>query len=270
MKRIEQFGEISSLIGPYMKKGILSNNFIVREGYEAYISSGNLYSQCSDTALILLLDCGTHWRIFYHIKGPEADIHALPADKPLVMELVYKNENEAVESQLDFWSSRGFRPYIYRLRMNGITERLLLESESKNMHAVKNAVCQQAEQIRGLIAEMFDPYLGCIPTLDEVAEYIKKEEMLVSEDQDGSILGVLHIGSRNSAHFVRHLLVHPDARGKGIAKGLLAHFARSVSGQGDGRIQLWVKKDNINARGLYEWAGFKYDGWQSTGLIRNS
>jgi len=268
MKRIEKFGEISSLIGPYMKKGILSNNFMVKEGYEAYIGAGALYYECSDSALILLLDCRTHWRILYHIKGLEAGI-VLPADKPLVMELVYRNENETVASQLDFWGSRGFRPYIYRQRMNGVPEKLLLESESKGQHAVKNAAGEQAEQIRAMIAEMFDPYLGCIPSLDEVLEYINKEEMLVSEDGSGNILGVLHIGSKNSAHFVRHLLVHPDARGRGIAKGLLAHFARSVGNQADGRIQLWVKKDNISARGLYEWAGFKYDGWQSTGLIKN-
>jgi len=268
MKKVEEIGEINSLISSYMKKGVLTNNFIMQDKYMEYISSGSLYYENTGKLLVFFADHKNHWRIYYHIRELDTDIE-LPKDKPLVFELVYRNEIEVLRNQLDFWAQRGFEPYIHRLRMNGYTENMNY-IQSNSTVRVKYADSNQAGEIQQLISDAFDRYLGCVPTVAELEEYIKKNEVLAAVDENGRLQGILHIGSRNSVNFIWHLLVLPEARGKGVAKRLLTHFFDSISNSKsiNAKIQLWVKKDNMSARGLYESAGFKYDGWESLGLVR--
>ncbi len=268
MKKVEDFGEISSLVSSYMKKGVLTNNFIMQDKYMEYISSGSLYYENTGRLLVLLADHKTHWRIYYHIRELGAEIE-LPKDKPLVFELVYKNENEALGNQLNFWVQKGFNPYIRRLRMNGNPENFNY-IQSNSTGRVIYADTKQTGEIHRLISETFDRYLGCVPTIAELEEYIKKNEVLTAEDEEGRLQGILHIGSKNSAYFIWHLLVLPEARGKGAAKRLLTRFFNEInnSEKVNTKVQLWVKKDNLSARGLYEATGLKYDGWESIGFVK--
>ncbi len=268
MKKVEEIGEINSLVSSYMKKGVLTNNFIMQDKYMEYISSGSLYYEDTGKLLVLLADHKNHWRIYYHIRELDAEIE-LPKDKPLVFELVYRNENEALRNQLDFWEQKGFKPYIHRLRMNGNPENLNV-IQSNSTGRVIYADTKQTGEIQQLITEAFDRYLGCVPIMAELEEYIKKNEVLAAEDEDGRLQGILHIGSKNSTYFIWHLLVMSEARGKGVAKRLLTHFFNNInsSDKTNTKLQLWVKKDNVSARGLYEAAGLKYDGWESVGFVR--
>ncbi len=278
MIKVEEVGEINSLISSYMKKGVLTNNFIMQDKYMEYISSGSLYYENTGKLLVLLADHKTHWRIYYHIRELGAEIE-LPEDKPLVLELVYKNDNEALRNQLDFWVQKGFKPYIHRLRMNGKVENLnyfqsnscgVVYSDTSQSNRVIYADTTQTGEIHRLISESFDRYLGCVPAMAELEEYIRKNEVLVAEDEAGRLQGILHIGSKNSAYFIWHLLVMPEVRGKGVAKILLTHFFNNINNRENlnAKVQLWVKKDNLSARGLYEAAGLKYDGWESVGFVR--
>lgn len=270
MKKVKQLGEITSLISSYMKKGVLTNNFIMQDKYVDYISSGTLYYENTDNALVLLVDSLNHWRVYYHIRELDATVE-LPKDKPLVMELVYKNDNQALRDQLAFWEERGFKPYISRARMNGNPYTLQILSNAA--YPTEYAAEEMANEIHKIISEAFDPYLGCVPDIAEVKEYIRKKEISVIQTPEGSIQGVLHTASKNNMYFIWHLVISPEARGKGLAKGLLACFcnsikqANSLDQNQNTRIQLWVKKDNKSARGLYEAVGFSYDGWESIGLI---
>lgn len=267
MKKIEGLDELNSLLNDFMKKGVISNNFIMQDKYKAYINSGILYYQRTEAILVLFLDCKNCWRVYYHIKDTESDIQ-LPDDKPLVMELVYRNENDSLIKQIDYWTSKGFSPYINRARMNVSPKEFSIVCD--NLQGTGFADQQKAEIIQRMIAEAFDPYLGCVPHKDEVAEYISRKEIVVAEDHNGQVLGVLHIGTKSSTWFIWHLLVHPEARSRGIAKKLLAFYRNMLQESENSKIQLWVKKDNIGARKLYETAGFRYDGWESLGLIKKS
>lgn len=53
---------------------------------------------------------------------------------------------------------------------------------------------------------------------------------------------------------------HPSARGKGVAKLLLAGVADWARQQGVAAIRLDVFADNVSARGLYEACGYVYAG----------
>ncbi|MDF2984827.1 MAG: acetyltransferase [Eubacterium sp.] len=267
MKKIKELGELNSLLTDFMKKGVLSNNFIMQDKYNAYIKAGTLYYERTEAILALFLDCKNCWRIYYHIKDADSDIQ-LPGDKPLVMELVYRNENDSVIRQLDYWTSKGFSPYINRARMKVTPKELDIVCD--NLQGIGFADQGQAEIIQKMIADAFDPYLGCVPCKDEVVECISRKEIITAEDENGRILGLLHIGSKSTTWFVWHLLVLPEARNRGIAKKLLAFYRNMLQEHENSKIQLWVKKDNISARKLYETTGFRYDSWESAGLIKKS
>ncbi len=276
MKKVKELGDITGAVSSYMNKGVLTNNFIMPEKYQGYINSGTLYYEENGKILVVLIDFQKHWRVYYHIRERDGEIE-LPKDKPLVIELVYKTQNEALSEQLGYWEGRGFKPYISRARMNGSAS-AIIEKIVETGHNPKYAEVNNADEIQRIISEAFDPYLGCVPSINEVTKYIRNKEIIVVQAPEGNILGVLHTGNKNNTYFVWHLVVTSEARGKGIAKSLLNYFARSIEQTNysstditmqtrNARIQLWVKKDNSGARALYEAAGFIYDGWESAGLI---
>lgn len=276
MRKVKELGDITGAVSSYMNKGVLTNNFIMPEKYQTYINSGTLYFEETGKLLVVLIDFQNHWRVYYHIRERDGEIE-LPKDKPSVIELVYKTQNEALSDQLVYWEGRGFKPYISRARMNGSAS-AIIEKTGKTGHNLKYSEADTADEIQQIISEAFDPYLGCVPSINEVREYIRNKEIIVVQAQEGKILGVLHTGSKNNTNFVWHLVVTPEARGRGLAKSLLNYYARSIEVNNkncndvtiqtrNARIQLWVKKDNVGARALYEAAGFTYDGWESIGLV---
>lgn len=264
MKKVESLDEINRWIASFMKKGVLSNNYIMSDKYRSWIESGSLYYSLWEGALIFFLDCGSYRRVYYHIKDGGVPIE-LPEDKPLAMELVYRSGSSSSGNSLDFWKTKGFKPYIYRLRMNCSAK--ALRNTGMEANHVTYAGSRHAAAIQEMISSEFDPYLGCVPSLLEVEQYIKQEEIITVPDERGGVAGVLHIGGKGATCFIWHLVVSPRERNKGVAKKLLAQLGLLLQETDNAKIQLWVKRDNLSARGLYEKAGFEYDGWESTGLI---
>ncbi len=60
---------------------------------------------------------------------------------------------------------------------------------------------------------------------------------------------------------IRHLAVHPDCWGTGLARELLAAACERIAGP----VRLWCLADNQRARGLYE-----HLGWSLTGVQEES
>ncbi len=265
MKRIQELKKVSTLITSYMKKGVLTNNYIMQEKYESYISDGRLYYEDSGAVLLFLLDCSSHWRIYYHIKESGSDIK-LPTDKPIALEIVYKSADHILKEQLDFWEGKGFKQHIYRFRMNGRPDLMPILSHSSI--SVRYAQAEHAVKVHELIAQNFDRYLGCVPSQTETEGYIERQEILIAEDIAGSVQGVLHISRKAPAGFIWHLVVDSEFRGKGVARRLLAFFTQSLEASAYSKLQLWVRRDNPDARKLYEAAGLTYDGWESVGLLK--
>jgi len=86
-----------------------------------------------------------------------------------------------------------------------------------------------------------------------------KEQMLVAE-LDGHLIGKINT---NAATFSRYqvggVYVHPDYRGRGIARRMAGEFITGLVAQGRG-ISLFVKKSNPCARRVYQRIGFEIAG----------
>jgi ribosomal protein S18 acetylase RimI-like enzyme len=81
-------------------------------------------------------------------------------------------------------------------------------------------------------------------------------ERIFAAELDGKIVGKIHI---NAVSFTRYQIggvyVHPDFRGKGIARRMATEFTASLIMQGRG-VTLFVRKNNAAASRLYENIGF--------------
>lgn len=96
--------------------------------------------------------------------------------------------------------------------------------------------------------------LSCFPN-----PYQHMFELHVAE-WDGKIAGLAQMSSRNHNHtrwHIENIAVHPDFRGKGIAKALLDHVFEYYNQKGALRFTLEVDVDNQPAIQLYEKTGFR-------------
>jgi len=80
---------------------------------------------------------------------------------------------------------------------------------------------------------------------------------ILAAEIEGRIVGKINISAVSFTRYqVGGVYVHPDFRGKGIARFMAAEFITSLINEGRG-VTLFVKKNNAPARRLYLGLGFK-------------
>ena len=83
---------------------------------------------------------------------------------------------------------------------------------------------------------------------------------VLAAEVNGRLVGKIHV---NAVSFTRYqvggVYVHPDFRGKGIARRMTAEFINSLFKECRG-VTLFVKKNNLPARKLYAGLGFTVKG----------
>jgi ribosomal protein S18 acetylase RimI-like enzyme len=67
-----------------------------------------------------------------------------------------------------------------------------------------------------------------------------------------------------TAGHIASVYVAPMAAGAGLGRRLVDHCVDALTADGRGEITLWVFRDNVRARALYERCGFSADGAEVT------
>lgn len=70
--------------------------------------------------------------------------------------------------------------------------------------------------------------------------------------------GVAAVAQCWTSAFIRHLVVHPRARHRGLGLTLLNQVFETFAGRHEGQVDLKVMESNLAARQLYERAGMHY------------
>lgn len=79
-------------------------------------------------------------------------------------------------------------------------------------------------------------------------------------EQDGELIGYgVMTAAAGDAHLL-NLCVHPDWRGRGLARQLLHHLLDEARSSGATRLFLEVRPSNADARRLYDATGFQLVG----------
>lgn len=113
------------------------------------------------------------------------------------------------------------------------------------------------------LGHVFDPARHPYPDDDVLARWAlvldaDDTETWVLEDDDRTDAGGLAALVALDAGSVRHLAVHPDRWGEGLASGLVGHALRRIAHLAPGvRAELWCLEANHRARGLYERLGWR-------------
>ncbi len=86
--------------------------------------------------------------------------------------------------------------------------------------------------------------------------------VIVAEDQEGR--GLVAYAAHDDST-LRHLAVHPDHWGQGLATSMIELVLHAIDLRGSTEASLWCLQDNRRARRLYE-----YLGWKPTDDIREA
>jgi ribosomal protein S18 acetylase RimI-like enzyme len=91
----------------------------------------------------------------------------------------------------------------------------------------------------------------------------------VAVDAAGTVVGFARCGPdpddpSAAAGYIASVYVAPMAAGAGVGRRLIEYCVDALTADGRGEITLWVFRDNVRARALYERCGFRADGAEVT------
>jgi ribosomal protein S18 acetylase RimI-like enzyme len=115
-------------------------------------------------------------------------------------------------------------------------------------------------------ADLLAPDVRDLYTVDSATALWRRaplERMLVAEVLGRGALGITRFGpdrDQPAAGHVFSLYVHPDARGLGLGRELLAAAADRLRADGFTEATLWVFEGNASARAFYAGQGWVPDG----------
>jgi ribosomal protein S18 acetylase RimI-like enzyme len=113
----------------------------------------------------------------------------------------------------------------------------------------------------GLTRPWNDPHRDIARKLD-----VQRELFLVGvEEGNGSIIAGIMAGYDGHRGSVNYLAVHPDARGAGHGRALMAEVEALLLARGCPKINLMVRGDNAEALAFYAAIGYGVDDVTSLG-----
>lgn len=202
---------------------------------------------------------GVNWLYYFLVYPYSFNINV---DFPLFINLIY-TKNKNVESFKKALNGLGFR--LQR-------EYCLLEKVESKMNLsggggiIDYAQSCEKEEIEKILNACFDKVLDEIPSSKVLEDFIKLKQVLVAKD-GGEILGVLVFSVKRVISIVESLCVKQSCRAKGIGSMLLNKYLFLTQKT---QQKLWVRADNIKARGLYTKYGFVFSGQVNAVWVREN
>ena len=98
---------------------------------------------------------------------------------------------------------------------------------------------------------------GRVPALDVWQQQFENDPeydpalCFIASDADG-VIGVAQCWTSS---YIKNLVVHPRAQGRGLGRGLLLHAFKAFQDRREGFVDLKVLEDNRRAQRLYEMSG---------------
>jgi ribosomal protein S18 acetylase RimI-like enzyme len=99
---------------------------------------------------------------------------------------------------------------------------------------------------------------------------VQRELFLVGE-MDGQVVAAMMVGYEGHRGWVNYLAVDPELQGRGFGREMMAEAERRLSDLGCPKVQLQVRKENVEALAFYRRLGYTEDAVVNMGkrLIRD-
>lgn len=256
MIRVTDYQQVAEALDPLLRVGGLANGLPKREELAPELAAGTLRMETLPEGLLLLRQRESFQRLTFFLTEPEALVRWQP-DRDTAVELVLRPRDAAMAALGEVLQDRGWALLVRRCRMSRqpgpLTEAqaaLLAPPEAYDWSPDPAAFLR-------LLEPFYSPVYGCLPTVEQLA--LEGRLLLPSAG--------LHYCRHGNLTEFRHLVVQPEARGRGLAKAL---FAGALTQEGGKRTRLWFAAEDAGLRRLYSCFDFAPDGWYSLVLYRRS
>lgn len=252
LKAINDYEEYSRIISPKLKKIFYTNNFLSETDVKREIDDKTLFYSEVNNDLYIFRKRKNHLIMTYYLtlndKIPDFS-------ENIVTEIAYKIYPENI---VEFFEKYGMRKYIQRVRLSK-------EESCEYINSENITLCQidDAKEVSEILNRYFDKFSGCIPTEKSlINDIINKNIYVYKQDK---ILGILRFYDGNLSSEIKHLIVIPEARKKGVAKGLVSKYLEESIAKNK---RVWTGIDNESAINVYKKMGYVEDGYKSIVLIK--
>ena len=256
MVPLTDYEDLSRLVTPHMRSGVMANTMASQAEYAPSIAAGTLDLRDTPAGLLLLRDRGDHTRLNFFLNDLSCPLDtALPT--PTVTEVAFRPRDTGLQEAVSYLQRQGFTPVFERIRLSrpaGQAGEPALPLLTPGPEA--------APWVLTFLRENFSPLTGCLPTEEELAQDLAQGHVLVLEEK-GLITGLLHFSLEGKTGEIRHLAVRADRRGTGRTRPLLAGYLQAIVGA---KSIVWTRRDDLAAQTAYGRFGFTPDGRRSAVL----
>jgi ribosomal protein S18 acetylase RimI-like enzyme len=267
MKLVTDIAEVTDAynFAKEFKKGFNTNCFVTTEQFSKLIKNGMLYQVYLGEVAFLLKKNKGFLNLYYYAASIDELakslplIHATTNNETIVVDLVTKNE--LFKEKLVFEENQ-FNVYTSLIRMSRLGN--IRHEEGSNLKNVRNAKPKDAVVVRQLLTTYFDPRAEQLPDMDNLAGWIKENNIILFEEQ-GKVVGFIIYDLKATTLYLKYWFVHPDFRDLKIGSQLFKEFL--VRGKDTQRQLFWVIRSNENAIKRYLHYGFKEEKMYNYVLI---
>jgi ribosomal protein S18 acetylase RimI-like enzyme len=109
------------------------------------------------------------------------------------------------------------------------------------------------------------------PKKDIARKLRVQRELFVVGELAGKLVAAMMVGYEGHRGWVNYLAVEPELQGRGLGRQMMAEAERRLLALGCPKIQLQVRKDNVDAVAFYHRLGYTEDAVVSMGkrLVRD-
>lgn len=266
MDKITSYEQVQGFVGEIrdLRQGFTTNFFWDPQKHPYWVEAGDFRFEKSDGCYILLHEEGQFCHLFYiatDMAAVSEAIRTLSIEKDCVIDIVCRKEGQGETEALQ---RIGFKPYKTLHRMSHIG--LLADDSWKQQEGVTFGQQSDAPQVYAALQRGFDPLSEQLPSLQEVADYAQRQQLLVIKEGE-TLCGFLIFELQGqTTWYLRYWFTDPAYRNQRIGARLLK--ASLAIGKDTKRQQLWVITDNENAIKRYEHYGFRQEAMTNNVMIK--
>ena len=244
---VTDYPALSSACGLVIFDGGVTNGLPAAEVLKRETSAGTLAWEQLPEGILLLRQRADHQLLNFLLTAPGALARWIP-ERNTVLELPWNDRSPELRQLGETLIERGWMLLLRRVRLT--RKGALLPEIPDSVREIRAAEAPDRAAVLEILERCFSPLTGCLPTPEGLAQ---EQAVLLPG-------GTLHYRRQGNTTELRHLAVLPEARGKGLARALIAAY---LEREGQRLSRVWTGADNETALHLYGSFGYVPDGWHS-------
>lgn len=235
----------------------ITNNDLHPAELQRELTQGTLWGERTSKSVLLWRRRENYDRMHYMLAEPVLTA-ALPAR--VGTEHYFLPQQEAEPPS--FLLQNGFQSQFFRQRMVHVPT----VPTPAPTDAVRPARQSELDRVMQLLRSGFDPITGWLPTAPILSQDIACGNVLCLV-QKSEVVGAVHFYATEESCDIRHVVIDPSCRGKGLGTALIRGFLAAPDVRGK-QVRVWARTDSPAALGLYRACGFAPDGYRSAVMLR--